>query len=357
MLLSKQKAVEVVQLYFESHSPTTTIRVMQKRYPGDEKLSRYQIHRIVNRFKQTGSVEDGRHANNGRPKTSRSAENVSEVRTIIEETPQKSVRQVLGDITHKSNYSSVYRMLKFDLNLFPYTIPIMQHLKESDVDSRLEFAIWMKDHLDIVDCLWFSDESHFHLNSPVNKRNCRFWGKEKPDFHYEEPLHDDKVTAWAALSSSGVIGPFFFEDRGETQTINSECYLALLKNKFVPALRREGIQIEETWFQQDGAAPHTAGHVLKWLRETFGNQLISLKTEQAWPPHSPDLSPLDFFLWGYLKEKVYTPKPTTVQELKTAICREMQKITPQLCASVITNFKRRLDVVISQNGRHIEQLL
>lgn len=80
-----------------------------------QKLSRYQIHRTVNRFKQIGSVDQ---TNNGRPKTSRGSENVSKDRRIIEETPKKSFHQVLGTITHKSNYSSVYRMLRFDLKFF-----------------------------------------------------------------------------------------------------------------------------------------------------------------------------------------------------------------------------------------------
>ena len=64
----------------------------------------------------------------------------------------------------------------------------------------------------------------------------------------------------------------------------------------MPALRRL-VYIENMWFQQDGATPLTAKH-------------------NNWPPHSPDLNPLDFFLWGYLKDKVYTPKPATLQDLR-----------------------------------------
>ena len=64
----------------------------------------------------------------------------------------------------------------------------------------------------------------------------------------------------------------------------------------MPALRRIGINIENMWFQLDGATPHLAKHVLSWLHETFGENFISFKTEKIWPPHSPDLNPLDFFL-------------------------------------------------------------
>ena len=175
MEMSRQKAAEIVQLYFESRSPISVIRMMQKRYPGEDKLSKLQVCRVVKRFQLTGSVEDRRHSNPGRTKSGRSAENVEEVRPLMAEPSQKSVRKVLGDITNECSFSSVYRILRFHLKLFPYTISVMQHLKQSGIESRLDFATWMtEDHLNIVDRIWFSDESHFYLNAVLNKQNCRF---------------------------------------------------------------------------------------------------------------------------------------------------------------------------------------
>ena len=111
------------------------------------------------------------------------------------------------------------------------------------------------------------------------------------------------------------------------------------------------------WFQQDGATPHTSGEVLSWLEKTFGTHFISYRTNNVWPPHSPDLSPLDFFLWGFLKDRVYTPAPTTLGDLKAAIRCEMRKIPVQTCRAVIDNFNKRLDVVLRTGGRHLEHVL
>ena len=133
----------------------------------------------------------------------------------------------------------------------------------------------------------------------------------------------------AALSVDGIIGPFFLEDA-------------------------DGNVV---WFQQDGATPHTAGDVVDWLSQTFGDRFISFRTEREWPPHSPDLNPLDFFLWGHLKERVYTPTPENTDELKAAIGREMRKISREVCKNVIDNFKQRISIIIRQNGRHIEHML
>ena len=187
--------------------------------------------------------------------------------------------------------------------------------------------------------------------------NYRVLGTEKPDYWREKPLHDDKVTVWCALSSVGVIGPFFFESEGETTSVNSTRYLDMLRNEFLPSLRKQRVNMGRVWFQQDGATPHTSGAVLTWLHETFGDRLISYRTNHVWPPHSPDLNPLDFFLWGYLKEKVYTPRPENLQDLKTAIRREVQRIKVCMCSNAVRNFDKRLDVVIEQKGRHIEHMV
>ena len=70
----------------------------------------------------------------------------------------------------------------------------MQHLKESDIDSRLRFVNWMNENSDIVNDVWFSDEAHFYLNAEINKKNSRHWGTEKPDYHIEKQLHSKTVT-------------------------------------------------------------------------------------------------------------------------------------------------------------------
>ena len=49
-------------------------------------------------------------------------------------------------------------------------------------------------------------------------------------------------------------------------------------------------------------------------------------TKKQWPPRSPDLNPLDYFLQGYLKSKEYNSLPTTLDDLKENIAREIQKI-------------------------------
>ena len=73
------------------------------------------------------------------------------------------------------------------------------------------------------------------------------------------------------------------------------------------------------YFQQDGAKPHTANKVRDYLRSKFHDKFID---KERWPPRSPDLNPCDFYLWGYLKLRVYNLLPNTLDELKMNIEKE-----------------------------------
>ena len=54
----------------------------------------------------------------------------------------------------------------------------------------------------------------------------------------------------------------------------------------------------------------------------------------VWAPRSPDLTPLDFFAWGHLKNAVYERKPTTIDDLMNFITEEAHKVTTDMCQKV-----------------------
>lgn len=85
--------------------------------------------------------------------------------------------------------------------------------------------------------------------------------------------------------------------------------------------------------------------------------LLSQLRDINWPPRSPDLTPMDFFLWGYLKSKVYTNKPTSLAHLKENIRHEMATITESTCRAVIGNFTVRLNECREREGLHLDGII
>ncbi|GFV43024.1 transposable element Tc3 transposase [Trichonephila clavipes] len=183
----------------------------------------------------------------------------------------------------------------------------------------------------------FSDEAHFWLNGYVNKQNCRIWSEANPQVYVETPLHPEKLTVWCALWAGGIIGPYFFKnDEGHNVTVTGDRNRAMITNFFIPELNNHDIQ--ELWFQQDGATCHTARATIDLLKDTFGDRLISRFGPVSWPPISCDLTPLDYFLWGYVKSLVHADKPQTLDHLEDNIRRVIADIRPQMLEKVIENW-------------------
>jgi hypothetical protein len=79
-----------------------------------------------------------------------------------------------------------------------------------------------------------------------------------------------------------------------------------------PFLRALQKKKRHGYFMQDGALAHTATYSIYVLNEVSEDRLIS---RGLWPARSPDLHPCDFYLWGNLKDKVYSNNPQTLVEL------------------------------------------
>ena len=64
------------------------------------------------------------------------------------------------------------------------------------------------------------------------------------------------------------------------------------------------------------AAPHFALAVRDWLDTTFPECWLGRRGPHEWPARIPDLTPCDFFLWGWAKEEVYKVFPRLFKTLR-----------------------------------------
>ena len=110
---------------------------------------------------------------------------------------------------------------------------------------------------------------------------------------------------------------------------------------------------------QNGAPPHFATVVREYLDETFPERWIGRRGALEWPPRSPDLTPMDFFFGGNVKDNVYGRHPTSTDDLKSFISDEFSNINSQgfLCENVCRSVRSRLRLCIDCQGSQFEQLL
>lgn len=93
------------------------------------------------------------------------------------------------------------------------------------------------------------------------------------------------------------------------------------------------------------------------LHTTFQDRVISRNRTQTLSLISCDLTSLDFFLWGYIKSKVYVNKPQALEELKEKIRTKIADVHQDLCGRVLQNFMELVDACHQARSGHLPDII
>src|ERR1700729_1872081 len=351
-----QERLVIIQKFYENRrSFVNTYRALRENFGVNNRPPLLAIRRIVEKFENNFTLHDVKTPR--RHRNARTVENIAAVRASVAVDPNLSIPRRAQELRIKQ--TTTWRILKEDLNLHPYKIVLTQELKPLDHRRRRAFSAWSLEQLEtdpnFAKKIIFSDEAPFWLSGYLNKQNCRFWCENNPQQIYEKPLYPLKVTVWCGLWYGGIIGPFFFQNEaGDAVTVNGERYRQMLRHFLWPNL--DALDLEDMWFQQDGATCHTAHETIDILQEKFDERIISRNAAVHWPPRSCDLTPLDYFLWGYLKSKVYENRPQTLDALRLNIEHCIRQNTPDLLHKVIENWVRRIRSCTRSRGGHLNDV-
>ncbi|XP_043676454.1 uncharacterized protein LOC122633042 [Vespula pensylvanica] len=354
--LTLNERTKIVQFYFENNrSIISTQRAYRRHFNVKNAPAEMTIRNIIARFQQQGTVSD--LPRSGRPRSVFTNANIQRVEESVLEEPGTSTRRRSSQL--ELSRTSLRRISRHLLLLFPYKIQLVQDLHLDDYKSRLNFSIrfqqLVKEEDDFLDRLIMSDQADFHLDGIINKENCIFWGAVNPTAIRDYQLHPIKCTVWCGLTSDCVIGPFFFknDDGNNAAIVTVERYKNMIENFLRPAVEDK----PDMWFQQDENASHTAEPTMEILREIFSGRLISKQGAIEFPERSPDLTATDFFLWGYLKGKVYRNKPRTIQQLQENIRTEIHGLSRQTLRTVMENILQRMKLCQTENGRYLRDVI
>ena len=86
----------------------------------------------------------------------------------------------------------------------------------------------------------------------------------------------------------------------------------------------------------------------------FGDAWIGRGGPTAWPARSPDITPRDFFLWGYVKDRVYKTPVNDMDHLKEKIREAVRSVTPVMLRNTYRELHARLVYLNENNGDHVE---
>lgn len=274
----------------------------------------------------------------------------------IEDDPHISTR----NLSRQTGISqtSVHRVIKRNL-LHPYHIQKVQELLPEDLVKRVDFCQFiLHQEIGFQKKILFTDEACFTRRGITNLHNYHEYSDVNP--HSVTPRHfqrEFKINVWIGIIDRYLIGPVILPNR-----LNGETYLEFLQNNLPDLLDEVPLQLRlEHWFMHDGAPPHFSTAVRDFLNHQYPNKWIGRGNNcpQVWPPRSPDLNKCDFFLWGLLKEFVYSSSIASRAELWNRITHKCTLIrnSQQLLDRVDFNFRRRINLCLRENGDHFEQFL
>lgn len=164
----------------------------------------------------------------------------------------------------------------------------------------------------------------------------------------------EKMMVVGCMTGRGVLPLVFVPPNVK---INAEYYidyvLKPLLEDGVPSLYGE--DTSKVFVHHDAATSHTANKTRDYADQLHQKLGITLISKKEIPVKSPDGSPLDFFGFGYLKQKLKARRAKTLDGLRKVLVDEWSKITPTDCENVFKAWKRRLRMISETGGHHIEQ--
>lgn len=359
--LSEGKRIEILIMRGygdKQRSYKEVLNLFNEVNPGHH-ITKSAVVKTVRRYLRTHHVVN--EPKSGRPKSATNDNVKLDVLLSLEENSQTSTTQLALDCD--ISQTSVMNIMKSE-KLKPYKFHFCHELTEDDPDRRTEFCENIQNRCianpNFIKKIVFSDEATFCLSGKVNRHNYRIWSRNNPRWMRQvHTQYPQKINVWTGMIDDNIIGPFFIEGN-----LTGHRYLDLLTNNIVPAIARlyphpnnPLIPAEDIWFQQDGAPAHYYRIVRQYLDQVFPGRWIGRRGAIEWPPRSPDLTPLDFFLWGYLKNKVYRSRPTNLNDLELRIRNLLLQVPNEFLQNSLREFEDRLGYCQIAEGRNFEHLL
>lgn len=349
--MDNNQLTDMLQVFFECHKNSgQAVRIYAARFPNREVPNRQKFRRIEQNLRNYGAFKKPK--NEGR----QFRESVElDAILSVQENPRTSTREIAHNIG--TSKDTVHKILKKH-TFKPYIPQKVQALYENDRNRRHEFCVFYlnmlrQSGLFYRNVLW-SDECTFNNNGVFNRSIHRYWSQQNPRVIVEtNRQHRFTVNVWCGILGDRLIGPFFIDG-----TLNQDKYHQLLIQNLDNFLDELPLaELNRVFFQQDGATPHNARINVDWLNSKFGQKWIGTYGPVRWPARSPDLTPLDFWLWSYVQDRVYLTPPENEHVLRERILHTCQEIPPVLILNATQGVTRRCQLCIRQGGRHFEQYL
>lgn len=330
-----------------------TCRMFNDTYPDLPPMTIQKFKRYESNFLRTGSCNISKQSTSF-PVTG-NEDNEITVLSYFEANPTASISTAEHDLNLA--HSSIHRILRKH-RMHNYKFTTVNFLQPSDNARRLEFCQMLLDHhqhnISFLRNIIWTDETKFSHEGIFNRHNSHYWAQQNPFVTRERCFQIKFSFNVFALLSDNKVSYCIYDDN-----LTSNQYLRILQTTVADFLDTLPLnRYNSCWYQLDGAPAHSSTEVRSYLNEVFGERWIGRGGTYVWPPRSPDLTPLDFYLWGKVKSDVYSSPVNTREELENRVRYSLDNLDPsEIQRATNAGVLKRLEKCIGVNGGHFEQYL
>jgi histone-lysine N-methyltransferase SETMAR len=326
-----------------------TLEMLTVAY-GESTLSKKNVYKWYKLF-QEGRENVNDEPRSGRPSTSKTDENVQEVKEIVLKNRRITIREIADDLnisfgSCQSILTDVLGMTRVSAKFVPKLLNFDQ--KQRRMNIAQDMLNDVNDDPDLLKRVITGDETWVYGYDIETKAQSSQWknpGEPRPK-KARQVRSNVKVLLTVFFDYHGVVHQEFLP---QGRTVNKEYYLEVMR-RLRESIRKKRPEVwkEHSWIlHHDNAPAHTSLLVSSFLAKN--NTIIMPQ-----PPYSPDLAPCDFFLFPKLKRPMKGRRFATIEEIKAASLEELRAIPKSAFQKCFDDWKKRWHKCIVSEGDYFE---
>lgn len=344
--LLEERRARVITLHLAGKRPCEILCEIRR-----EGFTKLFIHRTIARYKETSSISDRKRT--GRPRSARTRELIKQVRERIRRNPERSQNQLAKQLN--TSRTAIQNVIKIDLKMRPFKRrrgqlldPRQMHQRKLRCDRLL-----LRHDDESVKRIIFSDEKYFVIRPVYIAQNRRCYAASfsnlAPKHKYATQVGKSAgVMVWTGVSHHGKL-PLVFVRKGVK--INAEVYIAEILEPYMKNPPPSVTGGDEFIFQQDSAPAHFAKVTQEWCRQNLPDFI----EYENWPACSPDLNPLDYYVWSQLQSMLGFKAYTSVEALKAKLLEAWDQFPMEPLRAAIASWRHRLMRCSKKGGGYFDK--
>ena len=315
------------------------------------KVSKGTIHNIKNRDRIAMPLKEIQRKS-GADFKKMNQNSIKKLKNMVTKDNPKTQKQLATSF--KCTQQNISYHINKTLNLKKKNKNFVHRLSDQNIENRRRRSLKLYKILN--NQKWrkmvTTDEAWFYVNDFDGKRKIQYVSRDSTQARINLTIcRKERFSAgfmvWAGISARGKTSLHFVSPGAK---IDSKYYIDNVLKKFISRDLQRLYPDGKFTLHQDSAPSHRSKMTLEFLKSSK----INFITPEEWIPKSPDAAPMDYFVWGFLKNRLRKKNIKDTADLKRQLKREWKSLPQELIDRALESWPKRVYKIYQAKGNHIE---